>query len=58
MKWVFHCLKIIEKDNFIEVLEEGMENDEYHAWRRVMDCRIINNKAKTNPTGQIQGLLD
>jgi len=27
----------MDKDNFIDVLEEGMEDDEYHAWRRVMD---------------------
>jgi hypothetical protein len=38
MKWVCnYCLKIIEKDNFIGVLEEGMEDDEYHAWRKVID---------------------
>jgi hypothetical protein len=30
-------MKVIEKDNFIDVLEEGMEDDEYHSWRRVMD---------------------
>jgi hypothetical protein len=29
-------MKVIEKDNFIDVLEEGMEDDEYHAWRRIM----------------------
>ena len=38
MKWICnYCLKMIEKDNFIDVLEESMEDDEYHAWRRVMD---------------------
>jgi hypothetical protein len=37
-KWVCnYCLKIIEKDNFIDALEEGMEDDEYHAWRRIID---------------------
>jgi hypothetical protein len=30
-------MKVIEKDNFIDVLEEGMKDDEYHSWRRVMD---------------------
>jgi hypothetical protein len=30
-------MKVIEKDNFIDVLEAGMEDDEYHAWRRVID---------------------
>jgi hypothetical protein len=25
-------MKVVEKDNFIEVLEEGMEDDKYHAW--------------------------
>jgi hypothetical protein len=38
MKWIRnYCLKAIEKDNSIDVLEEGMEDDEYHAWRRIMD---------------------
>jgi hypothetical protein len=33
MKWICnYCLKIVEKDNFIEVLEEGVEDEEYHAW--------------------------
>jgi hypothetical protein len=27
----------MDKDNFIDVLEESMEDDEYHAWRRIMD---------------------
>jgi len=27
----------MDKDTFIDVLEEGMEDDLYHAWRRVMD---------------------
>jgi hypothetical protein len=27
-------MKVIEKDNFIDVLEEGMEDDYYHALRR------------------------
>jgi hypothetical protein len=46
-------MKIIEKDNFIDVLEEGMEDDEYHAWRRVMDqYRTIDNKIKTDPISQ------
>jgi hypothetical protein len=32
MKWVCnYCMKVIEKDNFIDVLEEGMEDDEYHG---------------------------
>jgi hypothetical protein len=27
MKWVCnYCLKVVEKENFIEVLEEGMED--------------------------------
>lgn len=30
-------MKVIEKDNFIDIFEEGMEDDEYHAWRRVTD---------------------
>jgi len=30
-------MKVMDKDNFIDVLEEGMEDDEYHAWRRIMD---------------------
>jgi hypothetical protein len=46
-------MKIIEKDNFIDVLEEGMEDDEYHAWRRVMDqYRTIDNKIKTDLISQ------
>jgi len=27
----------MDKDTFIDVPEEGMEDDEYHAWRRLMD---------------------
>jgi hypothetical protein len=30
-------MKVVEKDNFIEVLEESMEDDEYHSWRRIKD---------------------
>ena len=31
MKWICNCcLKVVEKDNFIEVLEEGVEDEEYH----------------------------
>jgi hypothetical protein len=30
-------MKVIEKDNFIDVFEEGMDDDVYHAWRRVID---------------------
>jgi len=38
MKWICnYCLKVMDKDTFIDVLEEGMEDDVYHAWRRVMD---------------------
>ena len=53
MKWICnYCLKVIEKDNFIDALEESMD-DEYHAWRRGID-----NKIKSNPTIQDQGLLN
>jgi hypothetical protein len=27
----------MDKDNFIDVLEESMEDDDYHDWRRIMD---------------------
>jgi len=27
----------MDKDTFIDVPEEGMKDDEYHAWRRLMD---------------------
>jgi hypothetical protein len=38
MKWIcIYCSKVMDKDNFIDVLEEGMEDDEYHSWRRVTD---------------------
>ena len=38
MKWICnYCQKVVEKDNFIEVLEEGVEDEEYHAWRRIME---------------------
>jgi hypothetical protein len=38
MKWICnYCMKVMDKDSFIDVLEESMEDDEYHAWRRVMD---------------------
>jgi hypothetical protein len=38
MKWICnYCQKVVEKDSFIEVLEEGMEDDEYHAWSRIME---------------------
>jgi len=38
MKWVCnYCLKMIEKDNFIDVLEKSMEDEEYHSWRRIVD---------------------
>jgi hypothetical protein len=30
-------LKVVDKDNFIDVLEESMEDDDYHDWRRIMD---------------------
>jgi hypothetical protein len=30
-------LKVMDKDTFIDVPEEGMKDDEYHAWRRLMD---------------------
>jgi hypothetical protein len=30
MKWICnYCEKVVEKDNFIEVLEEGVEDEEY-----------------------------
>jgi hypothetical protein len=32
-----YYLKVVEKDNFIEVFEEGMEDEEYHAWRLLPD---------------------
>jgi len=28
---------MIEKDNFIDILEESMEDEEYHSWRRIVD---------------------
>jgi hypothetical protein len=38
MKWICnYCLEVVEKDNLIEVLEEGMEDDEYHTWCRIME---------------------
>ena len=38
MKWIcIYCSKVMDKDSFIDVLEEGMEDDEYHSWRRVTD---------------------
>jgi hypothetical protein len=38
MKWICnYCQKVVEKDNFVEVLEEGVEDEEYHAWRRVTE---------------------
>jgi hypothetical protein len=38
MKWICnYCLKVVEKDNFIKVLEEGIEDEEYHSWRRIME---------------------
>jgi hypothetical protein len=38
MKWICnYCQKVVEKDNFVEVLEEGVEDEEYHAWRRIME---------------------
>jgi hypothetical protein len=49
-----HYLKIIEEDNFIGVLEEGKEDDEYHAWHRVMESLgAIDNKLKPNPNLEI-----
>jgi len=35
---------IVAKDNFIEVLEEGMEDEEYHAWRRIMELGTADNR--------------
>lgn len=32
-----YCLKMIENDNLIDVLEESMKDDEYHSWRRIAD---------------------
>jgi hypothetical protein len=38
MKWICnYCLEVVEKDNLIQVLEEGMEDDEYHTWRMIME---------------------
>jgi hypothetical protein len=38
LKWICnYCLKVMDKDTFIDVPEEGMEDDKYHAWRRAMD---------------------
>ena len=42
MKWICnYCQKVVEKDNFIEVLEEDVEDEEYHAWRRIMENQVL-----------------
>jgi hypothetical protein len=36
-KWVCnYCQKVMEKDSFIDVLEESVDDqNEYHAWTRL-----------------------
>ena len=41
-KWVCnYCQKVMERDSFIQVLEDSLDDpNEYHAWTRLMDESI------------------
>jgi hypothetical protein len=45
-RWVCnYCQKIIERESFIQVLEDSLDDqDEYHAWTRLTDAPITSER--------------